>query len=249
MRLTSNVYLVGGGPFSGFGLTPDADAHTYLIDGGSELALIDCGLGLDAGFAALTANIRGAGFDPADIGRAFVTHYHGDHAGGARKVAENFGASIAISADAADAMATGDEEATSLSAAKEVGVFPEEARLAPTPVDNPLADGDEFGVGDATVRFIATPGHCAGHGSYLLTDVEAPALFAGDAVFWAGKILLQSVPDCDLQASNASIQRLAELEYEAFLPGHGSIAVSGGAIHPQMAATEIGNLAVPKSIL
>ncbi len=249
MKLTENVYLVGGGPFSGFGLTPDADAHTYLVDGGSELALIDCGLGLDGGFAALESNIRGAGYDPADISRAFVTHHHGDHAGGAKRVADSFGAAIAMSADAVAVMEAGDEEAASLNGAKAIGYFPEEARLLPTPIDDQLRDGDQLAVGDATITFVATPGHCAGHGSYLLTGVDTPALFGGDAVFWAGRILLQAIPDCDLAQSNESVQRLAELEYDAFLPGHGSIAVSGGAMHPQMAAAEIGNLAVPKNVI
>jgi glyoxylase-like metal-dependent hydrolase (beta-lactamase superfamily II) len=249
MKLTDNVYLVGGGPFSGFGLTPDADSHIYLIDGGTELALIDCGLGLDGGFAALEANIRGAGFDPADIGRAFITHYHGDHAGGAARVREAFGARLAVSADAAPALSAGDEEATGLTAAKAAGIFPEEAGLTPTPIDDALTDGDERAVGKATIRFVATPGHCAGHGSYVLTGAGPTALFAGDAVFWAGRILLQAVPDCDLQASNASVQKLAGLEFDAFLPGHGAITVAGGSIHPQMAAAEVENLAVPKGIL
>jgi glyoxylase-like metal-dependent hydrolase (beta-lactamase superfamily II) len=250
MKLTDNVYLVGGGPFSGFGLTPDADSHVYLIDGGSELALVDCGLGLDEGFAALESNIRDAGFDPGDIGRAFITHYHGDHAGGARRVRDAFGAQIAISADAAPALAAGDEGATGLTAAKAVGVFPEEARLEPTPIDDPLTDGDERQIGTATIRFIATPGHSAGHGSYLLSGGGGTsALFAGDAVFWAGRILLQAMPDCDLQESNASVQRLAGLDFEAFLPGHGAITVTEGKMHPQMAVAEIEKLAVPKGIL
>jgi glyoxylase-like metal-dependent hydrolase (beta-lactamase superfamily II) len=249
MQLTQNIYLVGGGPFSGFGLTPDADSHVYLVDGGTELALIDCGLGLDAGFAALTANIRAAGFEPDDVSRAFITHYHGDHAGGALRVKQEYGARLAVSAHGAAALESGDEETTGFAAARAAGIFPEESGLSPTPIDDPLDDGDELTVGSATIRFVATPGHCGGHGSYVLTDPGPSALFAGDAVFWAGRILLQAVPDCDLAESNASVQRLAALEFDAFLPGHGAITVAGGSIHPQMAAAEIDNLAVPKGIL
>ena len=38
MKLTDDVYLVGGGDY-GFNLTHRLDCHTYLIDGGDELAL------------------------------------------------------------------------------------------------------------------------------------------------------------------------------------------------------------------
>lgn len=213
MKLTDNVHLVGGGPFSGFGLTSAPDSHVYLVDGGSEIALIDCGLGLSDSFTELEANIAAAGFDPRDISTVFVTHHHADHAGGVHLAGERLGARIAISADSAHVIEAADEKASGLAAARDAGVFPSEAKLTPTLVDDRLADGDELDVGDTRIRFIATPGHCAGHGAYLLTGVGHDALFAGDAVFWAGRILLQAVPDCDLQASHESISRLAALDF------------------------------------
>jgi len=249
MRLTDNVHLVGGGPFSGFGLTSAPDSHVYLVDGGSEIALVDCGIGLSDSFAELEANIAAAGFDPSHVSTVFVTHYHADHAGGVNLARERLGARIAISADAAPVVESGDENTSGLSAARDAGVFPQEVAMTPTPVDDWLIDGDELRVGDATVKFIATPGHCAGHGSFLLTGVGQDALFAGDAVFWAGRILLQAVPDCDLQASNASVGRLAALEFEAFFPGHGAVTVRGGTMHPRMAQAEIDDFTIPRGIL
>ncbi len=249
MRLTDYVHLVAGGPFSGFGLTSSPDSHVYLVDGGSEIALIDCGLGLSDSFGELEANITAAGFDPGDLSTVFVTHHHADHAGGVHLAAERFGTRIAISEDAASVIEAGDEEASGLAAAREAGVFPSETTMSPTPVDDRLVDGDELKVGDATMRFVATPGHCAGHGAYLLTGLGHDALFAGDAVFWAGRILLQAVPDCDLQESLDSVSRLAALEFEAFFPGHGAITVRGGSVHPRTAQTEIDKLAIPKGII
>ena len=35
MRLTEDVYLVGGGDY-GFNLTHRLDCHTYLVDGGDD---------------------------------------------------------------------------------------------------------------------------------------------------------------------------------------------------------------------
>ncbi len=249
MRVTDNVHIVGGGPFSGFGLTSASDSHVYLVDGGSGLALVDAGLGLAGAFDELEANVTAAGFEPHAISTVYVTHYHADHAGGVHLARERWGARIAISAEAAAVIESGDETTSGLAAARDAGVFPPEAVMTPTPVDDPLRDGDERSIGEATIRFVATPGHCAGHGAYLLTGLGHDALFAGDAVFWAGRVLLQAVPDCDLQASLDSVRTLASLEYEAFLPGHGAVTANGGAMHPRMALAEIDGLGVPKGIL
>lgn len=250
MRLTEHVHLVGGGPFSGFGLTSAADSHVYLVDGGDGLALVDVGLGMADGFDELVANIRGAGFDPEDVAQVVITHYHADHAAGAARVRDSLGASVAIGGEAADSVEAGDEDTTGLTAARAAGVFPAEARFPPCPVARRLRDGDVVRVGEATLTFVATPGHCRGHGSYLLGgEGVRPALFAGDALFWAGRILLQAVPDCHLQESIESVRRLAGLAFEAFLPGHGAVTVAGGRMHAEMALAEIERLGVPKPIL
>ena len=44
MRLTKDICLVGGGN-SGFGLSAPLDCHVYVIDGGSEAAIVDAGMG------------------------------------------------------------------------------------------------------------------------------------------------------------------------------------------------------------
>lgn len=249
MRLTEHVYLVGGGPFTGFGLTSGPDSHIYLIDGGGELALVDSGLGLDEDFSRIIENIEAHGFDPGSISTVAITHYHGDHAGGAAKVRHELGANVAISADVAGAVQAGDEEATGFAAARDAGIFPEGSSLEACEVDTALTDGDVITVGELNLEFVATPGHCAGHGSYLLHQDQGSALFTGDSLFWAGRILLQAVPDCDLGESLESIRRMASLEFEAFLPGHGSLAVNGGQVHAAMAKAEIDGLGVPKSLL
>jgi glyoxylase-like metal-dependent hydrolase (beta-lactamase superfamily II) len=250
MQLTDNVYLVGGGPFTGFGLTSGPDSHVYLLDGGEDgLVLVDSGSGLDDSFEEIVANISGHGFDPSRIGVIALTHYHADHAGGAPRFQEQFGATIAVHQDAADALENADEKAAGLEAARRAGVFPDEVRMRECSVGLRLSDGDGIAVGDGNLQMVSTPGHCGGHGSYLLTGLGPAAVFAGDALFWAGRILLQSVPDCDLGESVHSVERLASLEFESFFPGHGAITVSGGGVHAAMAKTEIDSLSVPKSIL
>ena len=40
MKITEEVYAVGGGRY-GLGISNDFDCNVFLIDGGSELALVD----------------------------------------------------------------------------------------------------------------------------------------------------------------------------------------------------------------
>ena len=63
MKLTDRIHLVGSGSL-GFDLTDPFDCHVYLLDGGDELALVDVGAGMGA--EAIVANVRAAGFYPAD---------------------------------------------------------------------------------------------------------------------------------------------------------------------------------------
>ena len=250
MRLTEDIYLIGGGSVTGFGLTSGFDCHVYLVDGGDALALVDSGVGGAVSLSEMESNIRSHGFDPEDVETAFITHYHSDHAGGGHLIRDRWEARLAVSSDAVAVLEAGDEEANGLAAAREAGIYPDDTRFHPTPIDDSLSDGDVRRVGSATFEFMATPGHCAGHGSYLLTSGSgATALFTGDSLFWAGRILLQSVPDCDLQKSLASIERMAATSFEAFLPGHGALTVANGQAHVAMAKAEIDNLGVPKNLL
>jgi glyoxylase-like metal-dependent hydrolase (beta-lactamase superfamily II) len=138
---------------------------------------------------------------------------------------------------------------TQFEVARAAGVFPAGYEFAACPVDDPLTDGDVRAVGHLNVRYIATPGHCGGHGSYLVTGGERTYLFAGDAVFAQGRLFLQATPDCDLKASLDSVRRLGALEFTALLPGHGAIALDGGRDHVRAAVSVIDRLGVPQNII
>ena len=131
MRLSSDIALVGGGTVTGFGLSGDFDSHVYLLDGGDEAALVDCGMGTDSGTERVLANIAAAGVDPARIRRILLTHYHTDHAGGAGTYKERLGARVAIGAGAAPALERADPDATQFGAARAMGMLPPEYRLSP----------------------------------------------------------------------------------------------------------------------
>ena len=247
MRITERVYLVGGGS-SGFGLSFNSDCHMYLIDGGSELALIDAGTG--PGRTDVLDQVRSHGFSPEDISFLFLTHLHADHAGGAAGLREVLpDLRVLVSKDVASILREGDEKAISLDLGKEAGYYAPDYRFEACPVDVELGEAQAIAVGDLEIRSIDTPGHCAGHSCFTMEEEGRTLLFAGDNLFAGGKILLQPVPDCDLQAHLRSIEKLAEVGVDVFLPGHGSISLRGGQAHIEAALGWTARGLIPPSFL
>jgi glyoxylase-like metal-dependent hydrolase (beta-lactamase superfamily II) len=239
VRLAERVHLVASGRL-GFSLTDDYDCHVYALDGGDEVALVDAGGGRST--AALLANLRRDGLDPGRVRHLLLTHAHADHAAGAAALREALpGLRVYASREAAPWLRDGDERAISLDVARQAGMYPPDIRLRPCPVDTELADGQELAVGDLRVRAVATPGHARGHLSFLV----GPRLFAGDALFFGGRIALQDTWDCSVQESNRSIERLAELAWDALLPGHLTPSLSQGKRHAEVALAAIRKLGVP----
>jgi glyoxylase-like metal-dependent hydrolase (beta-lactamase superfamily II) len=247
MQLTDRVYLVGSGA-AGFSLTHPTDCHVYLIDGGTEVALVDAGTGL--GTAEIVDNIRAHGFDLFDVRSLFLTHLHADHAGGAARLQRLLpNVQVMASQAGADWLRRGDEQAISLDKGKQGGFYAPEYRFEPCPVAVELADGQSVAVGDMAIQILDVPGHCRGHVALLIRYAGLTYLFAGDALFFGGKILLQSIWDCDLQEHLRSIQRLAGLEVDVFLPGHGAFSLRDGQRHIDAANGWIERCLVPPSFL
>jgi glyoxylase-like metal-dependent hydrolase (beta-lactamase superfamily II) len=247
MKLTDCVYVVGSGS-SGFSLTHQADCHIYLIDGGSEQALVDAGVGL--GDAQILANIQAHGFALGGVRYLFLTHLHADHAGGAAGLREAIpGLQVLTSKAVSDVLRRGDEKAISLDMGKKGGYYEPDYRFRPCPVDIDLVDGQEIKVGELRVKALDTPGHCAGHLSFTMQDAGRTYLFCGDNLFFGGKILLQNIPDCDLQAHLRSIEKLVGLDVDVFLPAHGSISLQDGQRHIDAAMSWLDRCLVPPSFL
>lgn len=205
----------------------------YLIVEGGRATVIDAGGSrelplLEAGLAAL-----GLALD--DVEALLITHAHTDHIGFARQVSRR-GISVKVhEAEAAYAMDG--------AAGTQVGV-------ADLPMWKPraivfvfemiragahrgyrlkdvetVADGDRLDL-PGRPRVVGTPGHTAGHASYLIEDRRA--LCAGDALVTDGLIrpragpqLLPEMFHTDPEKAAESLQRLVELEADLVLPGHG----------------------------
>ena len=118
----------------------------YLLATTDGLILIDALYGDHIDTAI--DGIRALGFDPADVKYVLATHGHYDHAGGAARFQETYGA--------------------------RVGMTEADWELAQAPPGDPrfemdvpvhdvvFADGDTLELGDTEVRFYVTPGHTEG---------------------------------------------------------------------------------------
>jgi len=243
VQVDERIHLVGSGSF-GFDLTDAYDCHVYLLDGGSELALVDVGAGMGA--EAIVANVVRAGFDPERVTRILCTHAHGDHAGGAARIRTLLpNAALLLSPGGGEAIRSGDERAVSLDVAKAAGIYPADYRLEPCPVDGALVEGDRVDVGDLVVECVDTPGHSSGHLSFLLDVRGRRSLFAGDVVFHGGAVLLQSIHDCSLQQLVDSLRKLRTLQVDALYPGHLAFSRERGQRHIERANEVLDTLLVP----
>jgi len=246
MRLTERVHVVGGGRL-GFGLSHEVDCHVYLVNGSSEMGLVDAGGGLDVD--RVIGNIQSDGLDLGRLKYVLLTHAHADHAGGCRELHDRLGVRVYAAPVASGFLSTGDEAGISLAAAKSAGFYPHDYHFRACPVDGELREGDVFRIGDSELQVLETPGHCCGMLSYLMKAGGKTYLFSGDTVFHDGKILVTNIYDCDVQQYVRSLRKLAVLSVEVLLPGHLCIALSDGQSHIQKALDCLDRMIIPPNIL
>ena len=246
MKLTDDVYLVGGGDY-GFNLTHRLDCHVYVVDGGDELALIDAGFG--PGTEEILAMMRADGLDPQRVSKIIITHYHADHVGGAAALKRATGAALLAGAEAAATIRIADADQIGLNWAKSFGFYPADYEWEPADVEQEFSDVDRVRVGELELEAVATPGHCNGHYCIRLAGRDRTYLFSSDCVFWGGAIILQNVPDANVQEYAASCNKIAALEFEALLPGHHLISLRNGRRHAQTAADQFNRIGLPRDLL
>jgi hydroxyacylglutathione hydrolase len=247
MRLTERVHLIGSGE-PDLLTTDRLDSQVYLVRTADGFVVIDAGAGRSV--KTILANVRDDGLDPGDIRWLFLTHAHGDHAGGGSAWRDELpGVRIAVSSESAEWLARGDEEATSVDRARAAGIYPPDFRLRPFDVNRELVDGDRIELDiDLAMTVLATPGHATGHQSFLLEHGARRTMFSGDALFPGGLILLQDTWDCDLQAALRSVERLATVQAEDLLAGHLAPVLGEAEQHVRLAVDRIAGLNPPANL-
>ena len=79
-------------------------------------------------------------------------------------------------------------------------------------------------------------------------EESAPTLLQGDVVFFGGTVFLQNMHDCSIQEYAASVNKLAELDFDAHLPGHLGISLEDGKRHIRLPRA-VFSTGVPKNLI
>ena len=164
-EVVAGVYLVVGSD-----ITSPMDCCVYLIDGGSELAIVDAGAGLSV--PQLVSNIESLGFKPQSVAKLILTHCHIDHVGGAARLRQELGAAVLAHRLTARYLEEGDPHMT---AAELYGL-----ELSPVTVDTQLSERDQIPVGNLILNSIHTPGHTPDSISLYLDTESDRVLFGQD---------------------------------------------------------------------
>ena len=237
------VWLVGSGTDED-AYTDSYDCHCYLVWDGAAGFLVDAGTGRAAD--QWWSNIADV-CDPGRLDSVLLTHYHADHAGGAAFARD---ATVPVAAHPAtvEALRTGDEDRTQLRRAREAGVYPADYSLRPADLES-LSLGVHRLSAHMSVEVIDAPGHCDGHLVFLLHIGGDLLLFSGDCLFAGGKVSIQPIPDCRVDAYASTVIKLAERRPDALLPGHGELVLAGAADAAEKAADAFRRLIPPPNLL
>jgi glyoxylase-like metal-dependent hydrolase (beta-lactamase superfamily II) len=244
VKLTPEVYLVGGGDYS-FNLSHRLDCHVYVIKDGDDLVMVDAGFD---GPEEIVQNMEDDGLDPSKVSRIFVTHYHADHTGALARMKRLTGAKVYAGGEAAPAIRTADADQIGLKWAQQFKFYPPEFVWEATEVEYEFKDGEKFAIGRQELETILTPGHCKGHYCLLLRGGSRSYLFTSDLVFWGGTIILQNVADSSVQEYAASMNKVLTYEFDALLPGHSCISLRNGRRHVQRAANAFNQIGLPDNL-
>lgn len=204
----------------------------YLL-AGNDLTLVDTGMPGDD--KIIGEAIKSIGRSPEEIKHILITHAHMDHMGSAAAIKKQSGARIVASAQEIDYI-EGLKKTWTMGREGVGGKLFRGAlflletffvRYEPARVDIKCSGGeflDCFG----GIRVIASPGHSPGSLSYY--HPAGKILFTGDALSGVPELKLPPRLGCaDYPEALATVNKLAELDFELCLFGHGDPLLAGGS--------------------
>ncbi|MBI4336680.1 MAG: MBL fold metallo-hydrolase [Chloroflexi bacterium] len=181
--------------------------NVYLIEEES-ITLVDSGLGGSG--KTILEYVRALGRQPEEVTTILLTHGHPDHYGGAADLQQETGARVLCHPGDAPINRKGHRRL-------HWSWFPS---FRSPRVDGLLHEGQELAALGG-LRVLHTPGHTVGSLCFL-----APSrglLFTGDTLLSDGEFFSRPspLPGMNLRTYRASLWRLAELDFQHGLPGHG----------------------------
>ncbi len=203
-------------------------SNVHIIAGKEGPVLVDAGSPVDEDFTALRLALKDMGKRPSDIQLIILTHGHGDHAGGARRLRRESGAPIMMGA--------GDTGMAAAGKNKPLKTMSLMARMLKPFVDFPYpkfqpdvliapgksAELTRYGLEG---RVVSTPGHTDGSLVVVLPGGDA---FVGDMVLggYMGGGLLPASPGRhyfhdDAPRAENHLRELLRNGTKRFYPGHG----------------------------
>ena len=204
-------------------------ANAILLDGGSELALIDAGF---PGKVSIVLDaIRQLGREPSDLRHLIFTHHHPDHIGSAAAIVRETGAMTYMHALDIPIAETGGpfrpmDPAPGLMERFAYRMFWRQNELMePVHINHEIAEGDTVPVAGG-LQVIHTPGHCAGQVAFLW---QGERLLIGGDVGMNIIGLSDPLGFEDQEEGRRSQRKIAALRFDAAVFGHGGPIRSGAS--------------------
>jgi len=173
---------------------------TYVI-GRGDVAVVDPGPDDDTHLSALLLSLR-----DETVSHVLITHTHGDHSPGARRIAEETGA-IVLGFGPHPPSAVGEEDVDDADHS-DTGFSP----------DQTLAHGDVVVGAGWTIEALHTPGHISNHLCFALREEQA--VLSGDHVMgWSTTVI--PPPDGNIADYLRSLRLLLDRSDEVLYPTHG----------------------------
>lgn len=236
MKLIQDIYLVGSGEF---GISDEYDCHCYLIDGGDDAVLIDCGVGYQP--ELIEGNIE----DFGKVSRVLITHLHADHCGGTTYF-RNKGLEVWVpKTEWQYAEHNMSEILEAYKVAQTSGCYPEGKMFPLIESDRLITTGEIIRVGKYSLETIELRGHSPGLMVYLLDTGEKRCLFSSDYVFANGVIGLLNCPGSDLSMYRCDMNKLAERQIDCLFPGHRMITLRNGQSAIDKATLALAKIQIP----
>lgn len=223
-EVAKDVFCVGG-----------TDVNWVLVREGTALTLIDGGWPGD--IAAVEASIRAIGRQPEDVRAVLLTHAHADHVGALRHLYQRHGVPTYMDPrEVAHARGEHREQATPVDVITRLwrpGVLAWSVRITRAgalrhhraPHAQAFSTEGQLDLPGRPLP-IACHGHTSGHSAYYLA--EAGVVVTRDALITttplsrvSGPQMLPAFFSAAPQQALTALDRIAELDAEILLPGHG----------------------------